>query len=149
MQLAVIELARNKARMPGANSSEINPSTPYPVIDLLPEQRNIEDKGATMRLGGHDVIIKKGTKAFDLFGEKTRLRFRHRYEVNPDFIEKIENSGVVFSGRAPQKEIMQILELPDHPFFMATQAHPELTSRLEKPNPLFLEFVKASSRFPK
>ncbi|MBM3281738.1 MAG: CTP synthase (glutamine hydrolyzing) [Candidatus Diapherotrites archaeon] len=143
MQLAVIEYARNRCGLSLANSTEINPRTTFPVIDLLPEQTTITQKGATMRLGGQDVEIKPQTNAEKLFGPVARLRFRHRYEVNPAFIEKLENMGLIFSGKAPQREIMQIMELPDHPFFMATQAHPELTSRLDKPCPFFHAFVRS------
>jgi CTP synthase len=143
MQLAVIEYARNRCGLSLANSTEINPRTTYPVIDLLPEQTTITQKGATMRLGGQDIEIKSDTKAFELFGPVARLRFRHRYEVNPTYIEKLEDAGVVFSGKAPHREIMQIMELPENTFFMATQAHPELTSRLDKPCPFFHEFVKS------
>jgi CTP synthase len=142
MQLAVIEFARNKCGLAGAHTTEVNPQTIHPVIDLLPEQTTVTQKGATMRLGGQDILIFPGTNASSLFGEKTRLRFRHRYEVNPEYVETLQKNGMVFSGRAPQREIMQVMELPTHPFFMATQAHPELTSRLEQPSPLFDEFIK-------
>lgn len=143
MQLAVIEYARNVCGLALANSTEINPRTTHPVIDLLPEQTKIIEKGATMRLGGHDVEIKPDTKAFELFGNVARLRFRHRYEVNPAYIEKLGGAGLIFSGKAPAREIMQIIELNNHPFFMATQAHPELTSHLDKPSPFFHAFVKS------
>ena len=147
MQLAVIEFSRNVCGMQGAHSTEVNPNTAFPVIDLLPEQVEVKEKGATMRLGGHDVEIKKGTRAEKMFGAQARLRFRHRYEVNPAFIATLEKNGVIFSGKAPEREIMQIMELPaeKHPFFMGTQAHPELTSRLEKPNPFFLELIRSAS----
>lgn len=146
MQLAVIEFARSICDLSQANSTEINPKTIHPVIDLLPEQTKIIEKGATMRLGGQDVEIIPQTKAFELFGPVARLRFRHRYEVNPLYIENLEKNGLVFSGRAREKNIMQIMELKNHPFFMATQAHPELTSHLDKPCPLFHEFVKTAAR---
>ncbi len=143
MQLAVIEFARNVCELPNANSTEINPKTIHPIIDLLPEQTKILEKGATMRLGGQDVEIKPETMAHALFGNVARLRFRHRYEVNPAYIEQLEKAGLIFSGKAREREIMQIMELSTHPFFMATQAHPELTSRLDKPCPMFHEFVNA------
>jgi CTP synthase len=143
MQLAVIEFARNACGMKNANSTEIDEKTKYPVIDLLPEQKNVQDKGATMRLGGHDVHVVKGSKAYKMFGKKVRKRFRHRWEVNPKFVEKIEKNGMVFSGKNPDGRVMQILEIPNHKYFMATQAHPELTSSLENPSKLFYEFVKA------
>lgn len=144
MQLATIEYARNVCGMESANTTEVDPSTPFPIIDLLPEQLQVKEKGATMRLGGHDVHVKPSTKAHELFGELVRLRFRHRYEVNPKFVREIENKGFVFSGTNPAQEIMQIAELPGHPFFMGTQAHPELTSRLENPSPFFYHFMQAS-----
>jgi len=142
MQLAVIEFARNICKLDGANSTEVA-KTQYPVIDLLPEQREVYKKGGTMRLGGQDVFIKKHTKAYHLFGStKIRRRFRHRYEVNPEFIEKLEEYGLVFSGNAGDKKIMQVMEIPGHTYFIAAQFHPELTSRLERPSPMFLGLVR-------
>jgi len=116
------------------------------VIDILPEQKKIEGLGGNMRLGGRDVELKPKTIAYKLFGkaESVRMRFRHRYEVDPRYIELLEAEGLVFSGKAPNQPIMQILELPDHPFFMGTQAHPCLTSRPLKPQPMFVGFVAAS-----
>jgi CTP synthase len=143
LQLATIEHARNVCGLKGANTTENDPQTPHPVIDILPEQKAITNKGGTLRLGGHDVLILPNTRAAELFGTKARLRFRHRYEVNPDYVERLEKGGMIFSGRAPNQPIMQVLELPGHPFFMATQAHPELTSKLEKPCPFFDGFVAA------
>ncbi len=147
MQLAVIEFARNVCGMKGANSTEIDEKTKYPVIDILPEQKKLlKEKryGATMRLGGHNVEIKKGTKAFKIFGRETiRRRFRHRYEVNPKYIKRLEDGGLVFSGRAPKRQIMQIMELPNHPFFMVVQFHPEFSSRPLNPEPLFDGLIKA------
>ena len=118
------------------------------VIDLLPEQKKIEGLGGNMRLGGRDISIKPGTVTHSLFGEKDsiRMRFRHRYEVDPKYIGQLEENGLVFSGRAPDYEIMQILELSDHPFFVGTQAHPCLTSRPLDPNPLFLGLVAAGMK---
>jgi len=145
-QLATIEFARNVCNLKNANSTEIDRLTPHPVIDLLPEQRRIYNKGGTMRLGGHDVLIKKGSKANRIYSSsKTRERFRHRWEFAPVYMEDIEGKGLVFSGYDKSGEIMQILEIPDHPFFMASQFHPEFTTRVLKPNPLFLNFLKASS----
>jgi len=143
MQLAVVDYARNVAGLQGANSSEIEPSTIHPVIDLLPEQKNVVDKGATMRLGGYDINVKSGSQAESIYGNIARLRFRHRWEVNPEYIEKLKDAGLVFSGYSADERIMQILELPNHKFFMATQAHPELTSKLERPDGLFFNFVKS------
>ncbi len=144
LQLAVIEHARNVCNLNDANSTEIEEKTTNPVIDILPEQKQVTTKGATMRLGGHDVAIKHGTMAHRMFNDTVRLRFRHRYEVNPDYVQQLEAKGLVFSGTTPDKEIVQILELQDHKFFMATQAHPELTSKLEEPSKFFYEFLKAS-----
>jgi CTP synthase len=147
MQLAVIEYARNVCNMKEANSTEFNSETPNPVIDLLPEQYKIlETKGygATMRLGGCKAILNENSFVRNLYGkEKIVERHRHRYEVNPKHIEMLENHGLVFSGRSPDRILMEFLELPNHPFFVATQAHPEFTSRFERPNSLFLGFVKA------
>ncbi|MEK6918712.1 MAG: CTP synthase (glutamine hydrolyzing) [Nanoarchaeota archaeon] len=144
MQLAVIEYARNVCGLIDANSTEINPSTNNPVIDLLPEQRAISDKGGTMRLGGHDVIINDSDSlAGKIFGDSVRLRFRHRYEVNPLYVSELRSNGLVFSGTTPDNKIMQIVEIKNHPFFMATQAHPELTSTLTNPDKFFYNFVKA------
>lgn len=143
LQLAVIEFARNVCGLSNANSTEVRGGC-TPVIDILPEQRAVYAKGGTMRLGGQDIEVKKGTRAFRLFGSKTRQRFRHRYEVNPAYLQVLESKGLIFSGKAPHHPIMQILEISNHPFFMASQFHPELNSRLEKPSELFLELVKSS-----
>ncbi|MCI0498594.1 MAG: hypothetical protein L0Y36_02785, partial [Planctomycetales bacterium] len=119
-----------------------------PVISILPEQKKIEGLGGNMRLGGRDVEIKKDTMAWKLFGKAgtVRLRFRHRYEVDPDYIGRLEDKGLVFSGKAPNQPIMQILELSDHAFFMGTQAHPELTSRPLRPSPMFVGLVAAAAK---
>ncbi|MBN1896375.1 MAG: CTP synthase (glutamine hydrolyzing) [Candidatus Aenigmarchaeota archaeon] len=144
-QLASIEYARNVCGLAKANSTEIDKNTPHPVIDILPSQKNVYKKGGTMRLGGQDVLIKKGSAAEKLYGfRKVRERFRHRYEFNPEYITRLENKGLVFSGHDSTGEIMQILELPGHKFFMASQFHPEFTSRVLKPNPLFYGFIKSA-----
>jgi CTP synthase len=148
-QLATIEYSRNVCGLEKANSTEIDPKTPHPVIDLLPGQRKIYKKGGTMRLGGHDVLIVKGTKAQKAYGSlKVRERFRHRWEFTPVFRERIERKGLVFSGHDRSGEIMQILELRGHPFFMASQFHPEFTTRVLRPNPLFLSFLRSAARNP-
>lgn len=147
MQLAVVEFARNVCGLKDANTTESNPHTKHPVVDLLPEQRRISYKGATMRLGGHDVLIKEGTLAHRLYGTtRVRERFRHRWEINEKYVKLLERNGLVFSGKAVGENVMQILELPTHPFFIGTQFHPEFTSRLERPNPIFVGFVKACMR---
>ncbi len=145
-QMAVIEFARNVCGLKNAASTELDPKTTEPVIDILPEQKKIEDLGGNMRLGGRDIEIKPETLAWNLFGQKSsvRMRFRHRYEVDPKYIETLEKSGLVFSGKAPDQPIMQILELPEHPFFMGTQAHPCLTSRPLRPQPMFVGLVAAA-----
>jgi len=151
-QTAVIEFARNVCGLKGANSTEIEPGCGEAVIDILPEQKVIEGLGGNMRLGGRDVELKKGSVAWELFGksDSVRMRFRHRYEVDPKYIEVFEKAGMVFSGKAPEHPIMQILELGDHPFFMGTQAHPELTSRPLRPQPMFVGLVAAarSCKYP-
>ncbi len=151
-QMAVIEFARNVCGLKKANSTEIEPDCPQPVIDILPEQKKIEKLGGNMRLGGHDIEIKPGSIAYKLFGNNNtvRMRFRHRYEVDPQFIETLETGGLAFSGKAPNQPIMQILELKDHPYFIATQSHPCLTSRPLRPQPMFTGLVAAAmyARYP-
>jgi CTP synthase len=152
-QMAVIEFARSVCGLTRANSTEIEPDCPEPVIDILPEQKKIEGLGGNMRLGGRDIEIKPNTMAWKLFGkaDSVRMRFRHRYEVDPRYIEQLEKAGLVFSGKAPNQPIMQILELPGHPYFFGTQAHPCLTSRPLKPQPMFVGLVAAAmqKRYPK
>ena len=145
-QMAVIEFARNVCGLAKANSTEIEPDCAEPVIDILPEQKKIEGLGGNMRLGGRDIELKAGTIAWELFdkAKSVRMRFRHRYEVDPRYIERLEAGGLVFSGKAPDQPIMQILELPSHPFFMGTQAHPCLTSRPLRPQPMFVGLVAAA-----
>jgi CTP synthase len=144
--MAVIEFARNVCNLEGANSTEVNPDCKHKVIDILPEQKKIEGLGGNMRLGGRDIEIKPGTKISALYGGKmsVRERFRHRYEVDPKYIETLEKHGLIFSGKAPTVPIMQFLELKDHPYFIGTQAHPCFTSRPLDPHPLFMGLVKAA-----
>ena len=148
-QMAVIEYARNVCELAGADSTEINPDCAEPVIDILPEQKEIEGLGGNMRLGGQDVEITPGTFAAEMFEGRTRIRmrFRHRYEVDPRYVEALTSEGLVFSGRHPVHPIMQILELPRevHPFFVGTQAHPCLTSRPLHPQPMFVSLVAAAA----
>ena len=147
-QMAVVEFARNVCSIAEADSSEICPDCEHPVIDILPEQKKIEGLGGNMRLGGQDIDVKPDTLAAELFGgaKRIRMRFRHRYEVDPEYIEKIESAGMIFSGRHPKHQIMQILELPrsEHPYFIGTQAHPCLTSRPLRPQPMFVGLVGAA-----
>ncbi|HOX51221.1 MAG TPA: gamma-glutamyl-gamma-aminobutyrate hydrolase family protein, partial [Fibrobacteria bacterium] len=149
MQLAVVEYARNVCGMEGAHTEEVeNPEHPIPhkVICYLPGQKNLTKKGGTMRLGGHDVEIKKDSRAFKIYGNSVRIRerFRHRYEVNPEYVAQLEAAGLIFSGKAPGTPIMQVVELPEHPYFMACQFHPELKSNLLEPAPLFFGLVQAA-----
>jgi CTP synthase len=147
-QMAVIEFVRKVCGLEKANSTEIEPYCTEPVIDVLPEQKRIEGLGGNMRLGGRDIALKRHTAAWELFGRKdaVRMRFRHRYEVDPRYIELLEKHGMVFSGKAPDQPIMQILELPSHAFFMGTQAHPCLTSRPLRPQQMFVGLVAAAMR---
>lgn len=149
MQLAVIEFARNILGIKDANTTEVDRKTKNPIIDIMPEQKkNLDDHnyGATMRLGAYPATLKKGTVAHDAY-RQTRIseRHRHRWEVNPDYAAKLEKAGLVFSGKSPNKRLMEIAELPrtEHPFFLGTQFHPEFKSSPLKSHPLFLEFVKA------
>ncbi|WP_292460384.1 glutamine hydrolyzing CTP synthase [Methanothermococcus sp.] len=145
MQCAVIEFARNVCNLKNANSTEFDKETPYPVIDLLPEQREIEEKGGTMRLGAYPAILKEGTLAHKLYGKtEVNERHRHRYEVNPEYHKILEENGLVISGTSPDGKLAEFVELPNHPYFIATQAHPEFKSRPNKPHPLFDGLVKAS-----
>jgi len=144
LQLAVIEFARHVCGLSGANSTEIDPNTAHPVIDVLPEQKGVTQKGGTMRLGAYPAILKEGTMVRELYGTETvSERHRHRYEVNPDYHETIGEKGMVFCGTSADGRLVEFIELPDLKFFVATQAHPELKSRMEKPAPLFYGFVKA------
>lgn len=147
-QMAVVEFARNVCGLKDANSTEIEPQCSEPVIDILPEQKKIEGLGGSMRLGGRDIELKPNTLAWKLFGstDSVRMRFRHRYEVDPRYIERLGKAGLVFSGKAPGQPIMQILEIPSHPFFMGTQAHPCLTSRPLRPQPMFVGVVAEAMR---
>ena len=150
MQLAVIEHARNVLKWTDANTTEINPKTKYPVIDILPEQKiNIKQKnyGATMRLGEYPAELKENTIIKKLYNKKIAIeRHRHRYEVNPELKQKLETKGLLFSGLSPNRELVEYLERIDHPFFIGTQAHPEFTSKFTEPNPLFDGLIKAAKK---
>ena len=143
-QLAVVEFARHVCGLDGANSTEINPETPYPVIDLMPEQRHVNNKGGTMRLGAHEVLVHKNTTAYTLYGvERIFERHRHRWEVNLDYWDILGKNGMVFSGNSPDGRRKEILELPDRFFFFASQFHGEFKSRPTKPEPEYYGFIKA------
>ena len=145
LQCAVIEFARNVCGLDAANSSEFDPATPHPVIDLLPEQKNVTDLGGSMRLGAQPCHVAPGTRAADVYGEPVVYeRHRHRYEVNPAYHEALSGKGLVFSGMSPDGRLVEIIELEDHPFFMAGQFHPELRSRPTRPHPLFRDFIGAA-----
>jgi CTP synthase len=147
MQMAVVEFARHMAGLDGANSSEFRSDTPHPVIDLLPEQKGIEDLGGTMRLGAYPCKLVPGSLAARCYGsELVHERHRHRYEFNNAYRERLEAAGLRISGTSPDGRLVEIIELSDHPWFLAVQFHPEFTSRPNRPQPLFREFVKAALR---
>jgi CTP synthase len=145
LQTAVIEFARDVCGLEGANSAEFDPATPHPVIDLLPEQKNVTDLGGSMRLGAQPCHVVPGTRAAAAYGEPVVYeRHRHRYEVNPAYHEVLSEHGLVFSGLSPDGRLVEIVELADHPFFVAGQFHPELRSRPTRPHPLFRDFIGAA-----
>lgn len=146
MQCAVIEFARNVCGMKKANSSEFIPDTPYPVIDLMSDQEDVTEKGGTMRLGIYPCKLKDGTRARKLYDNKEIIyeRHRHRYEVSNELRPILEKAGLVISGTSPDGRLVEIIELKDHPYFAATQAHPEFKSRPNRPHPLFLGFIEAA-----
>jgi CTP synthase len=145
MQIAVAEFARHVAGMDGANSTEFDPETPFPVIDLLPEQKEVADLGGTMRLGADPIKLHAGTRARELYGDAVIYeRHRHRYEVNNLLRRRLEAAGLTISGTSPDERLVEVVEVRDHPFFVASQYHPEFKSRPERPAPLFREFVGAA-----
>jgi CTP synthase len=145
MQVAVIEFARNVAGLKGANSTEFDPTPPYPVVDFLPEQRHVTDKGATMRLGSYPCLLAAGSRAEAAYGaSEISERHRHRYEVNNDFREALTSHGMLISGVSPDRRLVEMIELPDHPYFVGCQFHPEFKSRPQAPHPLFQSFVAAA-----
>jgi CTP synthase len=145
MQMAVIEFCRNVCGLTDANTEENVPNTPHPVIHLLPEQRDVEDKGASMRLGAYPCRLAQKSLAARLYDDElVQERHRHRYEVNNDYREQMARAGVVFSGVSPDYRLVEIIELPDHPYFIATQFHPEFRSRPNRAHPLFAGLVAAA-----
>ena len=145
MQLACIEYARNVIGLAGAHSSELNPETPYAIIDLLPEQKDIEDLGGTLRLGLYPCKVKEDTFAMEAYQESIVYeRHRHRYEFNNEFRAQMEEAGLTFSGTSPDGRLVEIVEIKDHPWFVAVQFHPEFISRPTRPQPLFRAFIQAS-----
>jgi CTP synthase len=145
MQCAVAEFARNVAGMQGANSTEFDIETPYPVIDLLPEQKEVADLGGTMRLGADPIKLHDDTRAREIYGEAVIYeRHRHRYEVNNLLRKRLQSAGLRVSGTSPDERLVEVIELDDHPFFVASQFHPEFKSRPERPAPLFRDFIAAA-----
>jgi len=143
-QLASVSFARHVLGLKGANTTEADPDTPYPVIDLLPEQREVSDLGGTMRLGGHDIYLKKPSKAFEIYRtEKIRERHRHRFELNQKFLKRLEEKGMRYTAFSDNGRRAEIMELEGHPFYMGTQYHPEYASRPERPEPIYVAFVEA------
>jgi CTP synthase len=150
MQCAVVEFSRNVLQLPQAASTEINPKSPDPVIDLMEDQKNVKDMGGTMRLGAYPCTLKKGTKVQGIYG-KTKIseRHRHRYEFNNQYLEQLESAGMIAAGINPGTDLVEIIELRDHPWFVGTQFHPELRSTVQNPHPLFVRFVEATLKFKK
>lgn len=150
MQIAVIEFARNVLGLEGAHSSELRPDTPYPVIDLMPEQKDVENLGGTMRLGIYPCKIKKDTLAARVYGDDLIYeRHRHRYEFNNFYREQIENAGMKVCGQSPDEKLVEMVEIPDHPWFLAVQFHPEFKSRPNRSHPLFASFIEAALKYKK
>lgn len=145
MQLAVVEYARNVLGYADAHSSELDPGTPYPVIDLMPEQKEVEDLGGTMRLGLYPCRLTSGTKAYEAYGEEIIYeRHRHRYEYNNQYREALSGKGLIIGGLSPDGRLVEMIELKDHPWFVGCQFHPEFKSRPNRPHPLFRELVRAA-----
>ena len=145
MQLSIVEYARNVVGFADAHSAELDPSTTHPVIHLMPEQDGIEDIGGTLRLGAYPCVLKEGTKAYEVYGTANiSERHRHRYEVNNYYREDLKKHGMIFSGLSPDGRIVEMIELSNHPWFVATQAHPEFKSRPNRPHPLFKGFIQAA-----
>lgn len=148
MQLAIVEFARHVVGFHDAHSIELDPQTTHPVIHLMPEQDGIEDIGGTLRLGSYPCVLDKTSKAYELYGEETiHERHRHRYEVNNYYREDLEKAGLLLSGLSPDGRIVEMCEIPTHPWFIATQAHPEFKSRPNRPHPLFKGFVGAALKY--
>lgn len=148
MQIAIIEFARNVLGLDGANSAEINPDTRYPVIDILPEKKTLTDLGGTLRLGKYPCVLNPESKSYELYGaDEIWERHRHRYEVNNDYREALLSHGMIFAGTSPNNHIVEMIEIPDHPWFVAGQFHPEFKSRPNKPHPLFRGFVTAACEY--
>ena len=145
MQLSIVEFARHVVKYHDAHSVELDPKTTHPVIDLMPDQNGVEDIGGTLRLGSYPCVLNKASRAYALYGEEViHERHRHRYEVNNDYRQVLSDNGMLLSGISPDGRIVEMIELPNHPFFIGTQGHPELKSRPNRPHPLFKGFIEAS-----
>ena len=145
MQLAIVEFARDVLKYSDANSTEQDPDTTHPLIHIMPEKEGLADLGGTLRLGAYPCVLDKSSKAYELYGsENISERHRHRYEVNNDYREDFIKAGIKISGTSPDGRIVEMMELPDHPWFLATQAHPEFKSRPNNPHPLFRGFIGAA-----
>jgi CTP synthase len=143
--VAVIEFGRNVLGFKDANSTEMDPKTKAPIIDLMEEQKKITKKGGTMRLGAYPCTLKENTKVYEMYGSQDiSERHRHRYEFNNEYLEKFENKGMMAVGINPDSNLVEIMELKNHPWYIGTQFHPELKSRVVEPHPLFVGFIKAS-----
>jgi CTP synthase len=148
MQMAAIEFARNVLNIREADSTEMNPDTPEPVIDMMEEQKKISMKGGTMRLGSYPCVVKEDTLAYTIYQKREiNERHRHRWEFNNKYLKQFESAGMIASGINPQSGLVEIFELTDHPFFIGVQYHPELKSTVENPHPLFVHFIKAAKDF--
>ncbi|MBX3159811.1 MAG: CTP synthase [Deltaproteobacteria bacterium] len=148
LHMATIEFARTVCGLERANSTEIDPTSPHPVIDLMPDQRGIVDKGATMRLGAYPCVLRPGTRAAEAYGtSEISERHRHRWEVNNNYRDALERHGMVLSGLSPDGRLVEMIELPQHPYFVACQFHPEFKSRPSSPHPLFARFIKAAVEY--
>ena len=145
MQMAVLEFARNVLGLANAESTEVNSQTPYPVVNLMEEQKNVTDKGGTMRLGAWKCNIKSNTKLHKIY-QNTDIeeRHRHRYEFNNEYLASFEENGFIASGINPETGLVEAMELDNHPFFVGVQYHPEYKSYVEQPHPLFIHFIKAA-----
>ena len=145
LQTMTIEFARNVLGLADANSTEFDPTTQHPVIDLMHDQRDVTDKGGTMRLGAYYAVLEPGTKVHEAYGEPVvSERHRHRYEFNPNYRARLEAAGFVCSGASPDRRLVEFIELRDHPYWVGTQAHPEFKSRPDRPHPLFRELIGAA-----
>jgi CTP synthase len=148
MQMAAIEFARNVLGIADADSTEMNPDTQNPVIDMMEEQKKVSIKGGTMRLGSYPCIIKENTLAYSIYGTtEINERHRHRWEFNNKYLKQFEDAGMIASGINPESGLVEIMELKNHPFFIGVQYHPELKSTVENPHPLFVHFIKAAKKF--